>query len=113
MRGGALRKFNVHTPSGGNQKGGSLYRFSHMTPPFNGTWRQINAQRGAGVGDVFKDFKKGVGESWRGARRNKKPGRVFNSSHLVSGVKRSAADAITNEVKRQAVRKINDIFGVK
>ena len=106
MRGGSLKKFKIFTPTSYvQQKGGTLFRFQHLTPPFNGTWDQIGAQRGAGLGEVFKDFKKGVGEIVKTAIRKRKP------SELSRGVKRSAATAIGKELQRQASKRIKDIFG--
>ena len=107
MRGGGLKRFKIFTPSSYAQKGGTLYRFQQpfSTPPFNSTWSQIGAQRGAGLGDVFKEFKKGAGESV------KKAVRARSLSDLKRGVKRSASVAIGNELKRVAKKKLNDIFG--
>ena len=106
MRGGGLKRFKIATPSV-VQRGGTLWRFQQpfSTPPFNGTWKQIGAQRGAGLGDVFREFKKGAGESVKKAVRTR------SLSNLKQGVKRSASKAIGNELQRVAKRKLNDIFG--
>ena len=107
MRGGSLKRFKIFTPSSYGQRGGTLWRFQQpfSTPPFNGTWNQIGAQRGAGLGNVFRDFKKGAGESVKKAIRTR------NLSNLSRGVKRSASVAIGNELQRVAKKKLNDIFG--
>ena len=106
MRGGGLKRFKIALPF---QKGGTLWRFNQpfSTPPFNPTWKQIGAQRGAGLGDVFREFKKGTGESIKKAVRTR------SLSNLKQGVKRSASRAIGNELQRVAKRKLDDIFGTR
>ena len=84
MRGGSLRRFKVYTPSGGGQKGGSLFKFTSLSspPPFLGTWEQIQRQRGAGL-----------------------------TTYRTGGKKRTVSDVIGNEIKRSNRRR-QDIFGV-
>ena len=102
-----MRKFKVYKPSGG-QKGGTLFKFTSVSspPPFLGTWDQIQRQRGAGLSDVWTDFKRGASA---GIKRGWKTKSLAEAKR---GVKRAASDAIYNEVGRQAKKKLKDIFGV-
>lgn len=109
MRGGSLKRFKVYDMMLPHkaQKGGTLYRFAHSSPPFNGTWNQIALQRGAGMGDMFKDFKSGVKKSVKTAWQKK------NLSELGRGIKRSAKQAAGREIRKRARKGINDIFGLQ
>ena len=108
MRGGSLKRFKVYDMMlpHKQQKGGTLYRFTHSSPPFNGTWNKIAMQRGAGMSDMFKDFKSGVKKRVKTAWRKKK------LSEVGRGIKRSAREAAGRELQKRARKGISDIFGV-
>ena len=85
-----------------------MFKFTTLSspPPFVGTWDQIQRQRGAGVSDVLSDLTRGASAGLKRGWQTK------SLSEAKRGVKRAASDAISNEIQRQANKKLKDIFGV-
>ena len=107
MRGDSLKRFKVYTPpSGGNQSGGGIFRWS-APPPFLGTGvpGDIPPQVGAGMKEIRQDFFKEV------KKRVKSGMKKRSLSEVTRGVKIGTTTALKNEVKRKIKRKLDDIFG--